>query len=534
MTVFKVLLFTRLASMFSTMFAGSKVKRKKGLVFKILFGLLVIYTVGAVGAMFGLMFESLCVPLHETGLSWLYFSLMGVMVIAVGFVGSVFAAQSQLFEAKDNELLLSMPIPPHMILASRIFLLLVINYLYGAFIMIPAGIVYVINYPVTVIGVIFFIITAILLPFIVLSISCLFGWILAWITSKLRHKNIFTIVLSIGFLLAYLGVYSQVQTYLGILIENGETIANAIKKVIPPIFHLGNAISVGSFRSLIIFALFAIVPFAIVYFILSHNFIKIITTKRGTYKLKYKEKSLKQSSIRESLVKKELSLFFSSPMYIMNASMGMIFMIILSVMLVVKREEIMEVITIIPQVEAFLPALVTAGLSILATLNIISAPSISLEGKNLWIVKSLPIDAGEVLVSKALTHIILCMPAVIVAATTCVTFLPMSFVQGILLFLVPSIVTVFLGLFGVTVNLHFPKFNWASEVVAVKQGVSTIIAMFGSALILLISVIIYIFLLTNLLGTELYLLICFILFTLLSYGLYKYLLTKGKKIFEKL
>lgn len=534
MTMFRALMRARIGSMFSTMFHKSRSGKKRGLGFKILIGLLAIYTIGTIGVMFGLLFESLCVPLYNAGLSWLYFSIMGILVIGIGFIGSIFAAHTQLFEARDNELLLSMPIPPHMILASRISLLLFMNYLYEAFVVIPAGIIYSIHYEVTFIGLVYFILVVLLLPFIVLAISCLFGWLLAWITSKLRYKNIFTLILSVGFLLAYLGIYSQIQTYLRILLENGETIGKAISKAMPPIYHLGNAIVEGNVYSLFIFALFAMIPFILVYIILANNFIKIVTTKRGIAKLKYKERTLRVSSAERAFLKKELRLFFSNPMYILNASMGLIFMLILSVMLIIKKEMVMNLFVDIPEIDSYLSPLIIAGLCLLASYNIISAPSISLEGKRLWIAQSLPIDSGKILLSKAKAHIVICMPAVIIAATVCAILFPMTPFQIVFLYLVPSIVTIFVGLFGVAVNLYFPKFDWISETAAVKQGLSTMISMFGSMVIIGIPIFVYIFLLIGHINVDLYLFICFIIFILLSYGLYKFLMTKGKKRFQQL
>ena len=51
---------------------------------------------------FGVMFYSLALALPELGLSWLYFALAALMAFALGFIGSVFTAQQQLFSARDN------------------------------------------------------------------------------------------------------------------------------------------------------------------------------------------------------------------------------------------------------------------------------------------------------------------------------------------------------------------------------------------------------------------------------------------------
>lgn len=70
---------------------------------------------------------------------WLYYPLAFVVAVVFSFVGTVFAAQSYLFESTDNELLLSMPIKPSAVLVSRMLSLYVLNFVYSLVILIPVG-----------------------------------------------------------------------------------------------------------------------------------------------------------------------------------------------------------------------------------------------------------------------------------------------------------------------------------------------------------------------------------------------------------
>lgn len=53
-------------------------------------------------------------------MDWLYFALMGLLAILLGSFGSVFNTYSGLYLAKDNDLLLSMPIPVNAIMGARL------------------------------------------------------------------------------------------------------------------------------------------------------------------------------------------------------------------------------------------------------------------------------------------------------------------------------------------------------------------------------------------------------------------------------
>jgi ABC-2 type transport system permease protein len=61
--------------------------------------------------MFASLFYSIGKLFGGTELEWFYFALAGIISFALSFVGSVFATQTQIYDARDNELLLSMPVP---------------------------------------------------------------------------------------------------------------------------------------------------------------------------------------------------------------------------------------------------------------------------------------------------------------------------------------------------------------------------------------------------------------------------------------
>ena len=85
-------------------------KRAKGTVI-LYFALFVFLMVGVLGGMFTFVAMMLCDAMAAVGMGWLYFTLMGLVAIFMGAFGSVFNTYSSLYLAKDNDLLLSLPIP---------------------------------------------------------------------------------------------------------------------------------------------------------------------------------------------------------------------------------------------------------------------------------------------------------------------------------------------------------------------------------------------------------------------------------------
>jgi ABC-2 type transport system permease protein len=531
-----------LIALFSGMFKRYRGKKKVKATPAILIGLLVIFVIGSLLFTVGAMFYGMCAPLFEAGIGWFYFALAGILVFALCFIGGVFMVQAQIFSARDNELLLSMPIKPSAILGGRLAALLVVEYLYEAIILIPVFIVLIISGQISQIpalGIIFFFASAVLLPLIALALGCLVGWLVALAASRMRNKNIPTLILSIAFLAAYLWFYSDMVNNMNMLIMRGEEIAEAVRRAVFPAYHLGISIARGSIQSFLIFAVCAMVPFAVMCLLLSRSFVKLTTGGRVARKIEYREKTLRVSGARLALLKRELLHLWSLPMYIMNAALGAIATIILAGVLVVSPavliEPLAEVTAIFPSLDIGLMGAVM--LSALTVMNFVSAPSISLEGKRLWIVKSLPVPARDVLLSKAYLHLVVCGIPTVLAAIVCIAVLPMSgLLQIALTLILPASVTLMFSMLGVTLNLAFLRFDWINPLQPVKQGISVMLTMFGGMALIAVLVLVYtlLYAVGAPLPLEIYLLLCTVVFLAASAGLYTYLIGKGSRKFETL
>ncbi|WP_419024174.1 hypothetical protein [Emergencia sp.] len=528
----KNLVLIRIKSMFAGMFARSKKKISGGKIF--LFALLGIYIIGCFGILFGGMFASVRDVFAQLGMPWLYFGLMGLMVFALCFVGSVFITQNQLYEAKDNDLLLSMPIPVKYILASRLLSIIILNYAYELLVIIPGAVVYCSKMPVTFIGCIFFLIAFLLLPLLVVAASALFGWLIALANTKMRNKNVIMMILTLILFLAYMYVCLRLQYYLQKLIENGSAIGEAIQKALPPFYYLGKSITDGDVVAFFIFLAFCIVPFALVYYILSRSFIKIATTNRGHKKIVYKEKAMKASGIRKALIIKESRHFLGSPMYIFNAGIGLLFMLIAAVYLCIKRGDMLKMAQMFPNADELIGPLICVGFGAMASLTIISAPMISIEAKTLWISQSLPVRGKDVLLAKADVHTLMSLPFIVASAVMLEFAYDMSIISRIMILFFPLAVTVFNAYTGIALNLKYPKFDWVNETDAVKQGVAPFLAMFIAAATVALPVLLYAFLFSDMVSAEIYLCIVFLLFVAASAVLYRYLTTRGVEIFKNL
>ena len=264
----KALLRIQFLSLAGYMFKGRHRTKKRSPLVTALIALLAVYIVAVICLYFGMLFISICEPFYSMGLGWLYFSFAGLTAFAGCFITGIFIAQSQLFDAKDNELLLSLPIPPKYILASRILTLLLLNYALTFAAAVPCAVVSFMTVKVTFTGALNFIFAFLLLPLPAAALTCLAGWLIAEISSRMKHKNLVSVVISVALLLAYMAVMMRMQGLLAGLAANGAMIGETVKSIFPPLYHFGAAIANRDAASLLIFTLWALVPFAAVYFVL--------------------------------------------------------------------------------------------------------------------------------------------------------------------------------------------------------------------------------------------------------------------------
>ena len=113
-----------------------------------------------------------------------------------------------------------------------------------------------------------------------------------------------------------------------------------------------------------------------------------------------------------------------------------------------------------------------------------TATSISMEGKNWWILKSLPLSPKSVLNAKILMNLLLMLPFYLISEVLLIPALkPETFFDGFFLCLIPAVIILFSCVYGITVNLHFPVMEWESEVRIVKQSASSMLGGMGGLIL---------------------------------------------------
>lgn len=529
----KALFKKQLMEVFSWVFQDNKTGKRragKGLITYIFFYALVF---GFLGYIFYQVAEMLCEPLIGVGLGWFYVTLMGMIGVLMGVFGSVFNTYTSLYQAKDNDLLLAMPIPARVILSARLLGVYAIGLLYEMLVLIPALIVYFMHANIGVLGILFSLLIPLVLSVFVLTLSCILGWVVAWVSSKLRNQKLITVFLSLGFIAAYYYFYANAYAMLEKILANPDGVSNKVKGILYPFYHMGLAAE-GNTLSMLIFVVIMMALFGVVYMVLARSFLRLATTKRGMTKVKYVEKQSKTASPERALLGKEFRRFLGSTNYMLNCGLGIVFMIIAAVALLVKQDVVTEVLFgMFVGYEDMIALVAVAAICMMTTMNDMTAPSVSLEGKQIWLTQVLPVSGYQVLKAKLNMHLILTVVPTIVVIACVEWVLKPSLIFAITIPVAVLLFVLMMALLGLVLNLKMPNLTWTSEVTPIKQSASVMFALFGGWVIVMALGTLYYFAMEWI--TPAAYLLCVIAFFLVACVImHRWIQTKGAQIFAQL
>ena len=158
--------------------------------------------------------------------------------------------------------------------------------------------------------------------------------------------------------------------------------------------------------------------------------------------------------------------------------------------------------------------------------------SISIEGKNLWIIKSLPIKEIDIFKGKIGLNLLITIPISIICFILISLRMKFDFNFILIGSLVIISVELLVAILGLFLNLLYPNFDWKNEVAVVKRSFSMIAVMLISALY--IAAYAFIYFKFSILNLNIFLSIAVIITLVITLILWNLIKTKGIEIFRKL
>lgn len=402
------------------------------------------------------------------------------------FFSNLFRIKSILFDFKDYDLLMSLPIKRSSVIASKIVSLYIVNLIYTVIIMIPGYIAYVtsINMPNDMI----FFLLLLTIPIIPILVSSIIGIIFAWVTSFFSNRNIGSYIINLSFI--FIVFFISFRT--GSLDENAMVnqslnLVNGFSKYYPFTTLFVDLLENISFINLLIYFILPVILMSVFILIVNISYMPLRNRLlKQTVKSDYEVEGYKTNSPIKRLYLKEIKKYFSNSLYVINTAFPCIMIIIIVIALLVSNNNMLGSISTVNEIKELIKNNVILILSMACSLSSTTHASISLEGKSLWIMKSIPVKVDIIFLSKILVNLTLLVPVVIIGATFFGIYLHLSLLDMILLYLLPLAYSLFTSVVGLILNLMFPKFDYDNEIRVIKQSLPVFLTiMIGFAAIIL-------------------------------------------------
>jgi ABC-2 type transport system permease protein len=449
--------------------------------------------------------------LYCAGGAWVY-GLLGMeeMIPALSMVAAasvillftVFKANGDLYAFRDYDLLLSLPLSLATVVRSRLLNLYFWNLVISVLVLLPMGLVY-IHFARPEPEAYFFLVSGLLVsPLIPTAAAALIGAGITAVASKSRHAGTISIVLGFIFVLGVLGFGAalpalgggsgiQVDPATGQLDVSGfaalaPSIVDALNKAYPPAILYGNSVLSHSLADLVLFAAVSGAAYLILVRILLLKYREIntaLTSRRAGRAFALNAQPRRSALL--AVAGKSLLRILRSPVCATNLLMGSFFTLVLGGAFVVAGPQ--RVLAGL-DLQNF-PALVAGGapflLAGIASMTNTGALLLALEGRSIWILRSIPIRPGTLYGGFLLTNLTFTVPPVAIAGILFSVTLDLGPAGGASLLFTALALVVSASVAGILVGNRMAYYDWQEESQLVKQSFMSLLGMLGSAALIL-------------------------------------------------
>ena len=413
------------------------------------------------------------------------------VISALSFVLTVFKTNGYLFNFKEYDMLMSLPFKSSTIAACK-FLYMYIKSLpwhLSISVAMLAGYAYYAHpkapvYPV-------WIILTFFLPVIPMLIASFLGFIIARISAGFRKTNIVQTVLTIIFVLACFSLRFVIEDIFrdNKVEQTLNTISSATDSVAEyylPAAWFSQSVTRLSVWDMLFLIGVCVCLFAIVFLIVGKYYRNINSAlKSHAAARKFKMSAQKTRSALAAVAFKEFKRMTGSTNYMVNVALGEILAAIFGVLtLILGFDKIISFVThgaplTAQMLQPAIPFIIYFFVGMMAS----TACSPSLEGKNLWIIQSLPLEMKTVYQGKMLFNMYLAVPFMLFAEI-CMCISAKTPVSDTVLYLILGITLCALSTTrGLVCGIKHLKLEWENEIEVIKQSAAVTIYMIPNMIV---------------------------------------------------
>lgn len=479
--------------------------------------------------------------LLPTGNAQIILALFVFGTFLLSLIEGIYKSGDLLFKCKDDDLLLSLPISKRTVLFVRIFKFYIFEMLFNSLFFLPAIVVYAYFVHPSISYYIVSLLMLILLPIIPIVLSGVMGIITSALSSRFKHKNLLQIVMSFIFIGIVLFFSFNMDSYINNFAENASNINDIVTKIYYPAGLYATLVTNFDFIKLLVFIGINTIIFIGFILIFSTFYFKINTrSKSVSLNNSIKDIKNRKRDITSSIINKEVKRILTTPVLVINAIYGLVLFLLATIVIVYKFDGLVEtllknnVVVTKEMLVSYIPVINVILIIFGSFMSSITSSLISLEGKSLMILKTLPVEPFKIITAKVYAAYLIMLPFILVGDLLLMIYFKFNLVMIIFVLLASLIIPMTAELLGIMVNLKYPKMNAINDTEVVKQSTSSFISVLVGMIICMISIYGIIELLIKKINIYIIMLGIILLFAIMMILFYIYLKKKGIEYYNKI
>ena len=460
-------------------------KKKKGKIVGAFFGLLILY------AMLMFYFIAACIGYGRIGIIVSVPVLCSVSISMLAFFFTIFKTNGYLFNFREYDMLMSLPFEAKTVAACKFLYMYVKSLPWYQSISLSMMIGYGIYARPAAYTYILWIVLSLFLPIIPMLAASFLGFIIARISAGFRRTNIVQTILTVVLVLFAFSIrFIMEDMFRNNKVEEVLTDMSGITDNMAgyylPAGWFADAINKSSISGAMLLAGVSVILFTVIFMIVGRSYRNINSSlKNHAASKNYKMTAQKTKSILNTIAFKEFRRFTGSTAYLVNGGMGQILCVIASILvLIVGFDNAIAMITqgapvTVDMLRPAIPLVIYFFIGMVAT----TACSPSLEGKNYWIVKSLPISTENLYKGKMLFNMYITVPFMTFGILCLCISARVPVLETILYIILGFALCAFSTAWGCVCGVKHLKLDWENEIEVIKQSAAVAIYMFPNMIV---------------------------------------------------
>jgi len=430
-------------------------------------------------------FFTLAAKLAPAGLLFIIPPIALVGSALLSLITCVSTASGNIIRIRDGDILFSLPISHRTVLAAKLAVLYVFELLYSAMVLLPASIAYLYYAGASFASVAGCVISVFAAPLIPLFIGILFAFLGSLIIKKMRFRNFVGIILFLAAFSAYFIFFSDTPKLLAGLMNNAESIKDSIRSYYFPAALYGNAMDGNILHALLLLAAGAI-PVIALLFVFSGVYSSLVSSassavQSGKAPRRSIAKASSSSTPMLSWIRKEFQHYFSSMPFMLNTIASPVMSVLMSFLIFHRANEAGADGSATGKTIMFIVYLfISAGILCMSPTT---SASISLEGKRMWLIHTLPVNKKTVLAAKVIMNLIICTVFGLINSVLIAVIGGYGIIESVSYFIIAESCVAVSSVAGLLINIWKPRLDYVNETQAIKQSMATLLSLLAGLLI---------------------------------------------------